>query len=120
MEDIKKHREWIVIQVAALRAKFYAPRLDPEVYKAYMISWADALQVYSKQEITDAMAAHVRDSPNITPNEGMIRKYIIKHKPRQTPQPPQPQPEEERLSVEQRRKISAEVMATFKRVAKKP
>ena len=55
MEDIKKHREWIVIQVAALRAKFYAPRLDPEVYKAYMICWADALQVYSKQEITDAM-----------------------------------------------------------------
>ena len=120
MEDIKKHREWIVIQVAALRAKFYSPRLDPEIYKAYMISWADALQIYTKQEITDAMAAHVRDSPNITPNEGMIRKYIIKHKPRQAPQPPQPQPQEERLSVEQRRKISAEVMATFQRVAKKP
>ena len=119
MEDIKKHREWIVIQVAALRAKFYAPRLDPEIYKAYMVSWADALQIYSKQEITDAMAAHVRDSPNITPNEGMIRKYIIKHKPREKIKPP-PEPEEERLSVEERRKISAEVMATFKRVAKKP
>ena len=119
MEDIKKHREWIVIQVAALRAKFYAPRLDPEIYKAYMISWADALQIYTKQEITDAMAAHVRDSPNITPNEGMIRKYIIKHKPREKIKPP-PEPEEERLSVEERRKISAEVMATFKRVAKKP
>ena len=119
MEDIKKHREWIVIQVAALRAKFYAPRLDPEIYKAYMISWADALQIYTKQEITNAMAAHVRDSPNITPNEGMIRKYIIKHKPREKIKPP-PEPEEERLSVEERRKISAEVMATFKRVAKKP
>jgi hypothetical protein len=119
LEDIKKHREWIVIQVAALRAKFYAPRLDPEIYKAYMISWADALQIYTKQEITDAMAAHVRDSPNITPNEGMIRKYIIKHKPREKIKPP-PEPEEERLSVEERRKISAEVMATFKRVAKKP
>ena len=119
MEDIKKHREWIVIQVAALRAKIYAPRLDPEIYKAYMISWADALQIYTKQEITDAMAAHVRDSPNITPNEGMIRKYIIKHKPREKIKPP-PEPEEERLSVEERRKISAEVMATFKRVAKKP
>lgn len=119
MEDIKKHREWIVIQVAALRAKFYAPRLDPEIYKAYMVSWADALQIYTKQEITDAMAAHVRDSPNITPNEGMIRKYIIKHKPREKIKPP-PEPEEERLSVEERRKISAEVMATFKRVAKKP
>ena len=119
MEDIKKHREWIVIQVAALRAKFYAPRLDPEVYKAYMVSWADALQIYTKQEITDAMAAHVRDSPNITPNEGMIRKYIIKHKPREKIKPP-PEPEEERLSVEEHRKISAEVMATFKRVAKKP
>jgi hypothetical protein len=119
LEDIKKHREWIVIQVAALRAKFYAPRLDPEIYKAYMVSWADALQIYTKQEITDAMAAHVRDSPNITPNEGMIRKYIIKHKPREKIKPP-PEPEEERLSVEERRKISAEVMATFKRVAKKP
>ena len=50
MEDIKKHREWIVIQVAALRAKFYAPRLEPAVNKAYMISWADTLQVTASRK----------------------------------------------------------------------
>ena len=111
MEDIKKHREWIVIQVAALRAKFYAPRLEPAVNKAYMISWADTLQVYSKQEITDAMAAHVRESPRITPNEGMIRELIIQQKPIE---------EKPKLSVEERRRISADVMSTFQRVVKKP
>jgi len=120
MEDIKKHREWIVIQVAALRAKFYAPKLDAEVNKAYMISWADTLQVYTKQEIKDAMAAHVRESPRITPNEGMIRELIIRHRPRAKAPAQQPVEEESKLSVEERRKISAEVMSTFQRVVKKP
>ena len=50
MTDIKEHRNWIAIQVSALRAKFYAPRLDPEVHKAYLVSWADTLQPYSKEE----------------------------------------------------------------------
>lgn len=119
MEDIKKHREWIVIQVAALRAKFYAPKLEPAVNKAYMISWADTLQVYSKQEITDAMAAHVRESPRITPNEGMIRELIIQHRPRAKAPPQQPVEEKPKLSVEERRRISADVMSTFQRVVKK-
>jgi len=121
MEDIKQHRAWIVIQVAALRAKFYAPRLDPEVNKAYMISWADTLQVYSKQEITDAMASHVRDSPRITPNEGMIRELIIRHRPR--PKAPTPQPTQEvegRPNLEERKRISAKVMAIWKGAVKKP
>ena len=119
MTDIKEHRNWIAIQVSALRAKFYAPRLDPEVHKAYLVSWADTLQPYSKEEIKEAMASHVRDSPRITPNEGMIRELIIRHRPKIKPPPTQPLKEEAKISTEERQRISKEVMSTFTRIVKK-
>ena len=66
------------------------------------------------------MAAHVRERPRITPNEDKNRELIIQHRPRAKAPPQKPIEEKPKLSAEERRRISADVMSTFQRVVKKP
>ena len=106
-DELKAHRKWIAIQIAVMRQKFFMNYMQPEVYKAFMVSWCDALQDYSQEEITKAIAQYISQSPKIAPNEGHIRQIIIRNRPRVKPIPKEPEPEKELPTIEERKKIAA-------------
>jgi len=112
-DELKEHRNWIAVQVAVMRHKFFVTNMQPEVYKAYMNSWCDALQGYSKEEITKAIAQYIIDSPRTTPNEGLIRQMIIKTRPRVKVIPKEPEVKKDIPNLEERRRIAQEVMQQY-------
>ena len=105
-DELKEHRQWIVLQVAVMRAKFFTHSMQSDVYKEFMRSWADALQDYTKKEISKAIAQYIIESPRTTPNEGLIRQMIIKTRPRAKVAP--------KPNLDERRKLVQEVMQQYK------
>tara|TARA_R110000744_G_C19232815_1_gene548356 strand:- start:137 stop:502 length:366 start_codon:yes stop_codon:yes gene_type:complete len=113
-DELKEHRQWIVLQVAVMRAKFFTHSMQSDVYKEFMRSWADALQDYTKGEISKAIAQYIIESPRTTPNEGLIRQMIIKTRPRAKAAPKQPEVIRDIPNLDERRKLVQEVMQQYK------
>ena len=106
-DELKAHRKWIQIQIAVMRQKFFITHMQPQVYEAFMLSWADALQDYSQEEISKAIAQYISQSPKIAPNEGHIKQIIMRNRPRVKPVPKEPEPKKDLPTIEERKKIAA-------------
>jgi hypothetical protein len=98
-QDLDKHRAHVALELEILSKKFDRFGWDRDrgfiAHDRMMLDWMDALQDFGLDEIKNACREAVLEYPNKQPNEGHIRKIIMKIRGK-TYSPPPPEPEQER------------------------
>lgn len=80
------------------------------VHDRIMLDWMDALQDYTLAEVRQACREWIRQHPRTMPNEGDIRRILLKARAAMlSRQPAPPEPESKRVDPETAGRIVAEL-----------
>lgn len=97
-QDLAKHRATVAFELEVVAKKVDRFGWDRDrgtpAHDRLLTDWMDALQDYTIKEIRSACRQAVLDRPNSCPNEGHIRKIILRERAdirRSLPKPVEPQ-----------------------------
>jgi hypothetical protein len=117
------HRAWIGVRVEALLDGYWHNRPSEVVKQEILRDWMDLLDGFTRDEVTDACRAWLRDKPRLKPTPGDIAQLVTEARGRalarwRASRPPEPEPERQPISKERAAELMAQAGFTPRRMGR--